>query len=178
MKENLEKIFILESEEKYDEAFLLYKSLLKLNPSSFEIWKYYFFFLWSMIEDVNGNFTIIKNENLNTELNKELQFGIENFEDLADFNFITGYAILIFPYEFGDYDELEKLGQKLLNKACELDPKNHLYKMVLLGSIEKPTELQRNEYEVLKPQVAELILEQNSEKGLLNEYYRQVFVRK
>ncbi|GEM_PF-693551 len=178
MEKNLEKIFILESKEKYNEAFISYKSLLNLNPTNFKIWKYYFFFLWSMIEDVNGNFTIIKNENLNIELNKELKLGMEKFKNLAEFNFITGYTISIFPYEFGDYDELEELGQELLCRACELDSENPFYKMVFLGSIENRTKIQQNEYETLKPRVEKLILEQNSENGLLNKYYRQIFVRK
>ena len=54
MNQNLENIFKLESEEKYNEAYFQYKSLLNSNPINFEIWKYYYFFLWSMIEDVNG----------------------------------------------------------------------------------------------------------------------------
>jgi len=177
MKQKLEKIFILESEEKYNEAFSSYKSLLKLNRLNFEIWKHYFFFLWSMIEDV-GNFTIIEDNKLKVELNKELQFGLRNFKNIAEFNFITGYTIHIFPYEFGDYEEFEELGRKLLIKAFELDNQNHLYEMVLLGSIEKPTELQKSKYENLKPKVRKLILKQNKGKGLLNEYYYDVFIRK
>lgn len=51
MKRTLNEIFILESDQKFDEAFSLYKTLLKSEPLNFEYWKHYFFFLWSMLED-------------------------------------------------------------------------------------------------------------------------------
>lgn len=178
MNQNLENIFKFESEEKYNEAYSLYKSLLNSNPINFEIWNYYYFFLWSMIEDVNGFFTILSNKELRNELNKELEFGLKNFENIPEFNFITGYTITIFPYEFGDYDELEKVGKQLLSKASELEPHNVLFKMVLLGSLEKTNNIQKKEYNNLKSKVRKVILEKHGGNGLLNEYYNQVFIRK
>ncbi|CDT19998.1 hypothetical protein BN1088_1730004 [Sphingobacterium sp. PM2-P1-29] len=51
--------------------------------------------------------------------------------------------------------------------------------MILLGSYEKPTHKEKLEYEDLKPKVAKLILDLYSEKkGLLNEYFVQLFTRK
>lgn len=51
--------------------------------------------------------------------------------------------------------------------------------MILLGSYEKPTQKEKLEYEYLKPKIAKLILDQYSErKGLLNEYFIQLFTRK
>ncbi|MEJ5092779.1 hypothetical protein GEO21_22315 [Sphingobacterium faecium] len=108
MKRTLNEIFILESDQKFDEAFSLYKILLKSEPLNFEYWKHYFFFLWSMLEDGIGIFSVLKNEELHKELQKELQYGLDNFKNIAEFNLIAGYTISIFPYEFGDYDELKK----------------------------------------------------------------------
>lgn len=132
-----------------------------------------------MLEDLDGIFSTLKNEDINKELRKELQYGLDNFEDIAEFNLIAGYTISIFPYEFGDYDELEEVGNTLLKKANVLNPQNLIFKMILLGSYEKPTHTEKLEYEDLMPKVAKLILDQYSEKkGLLNEYFVQVFARK
>ncbi len=178
MNQNLENIFKLESEEKYNEAYFQYKSLLNSNPINFEICKYYYFFLWSMIEDVNGFFTIYNNEDLSKELNKELKFGLKNFENIPEFNFIAGYTITIFPYEFGDYIELEKYGKQLLFKASKLEPNNVLFKMVFFGSLENTNDEQKKEYNNLKSKVSKEILENYFGNGLLNKYYNQVFIRK
>lgn len=179
MEQPLKEIFILESDQKFDEAFSLYKTLLKSEPLNFEYWKHYFFFLWSMLEDGIGIFSVLKNEELHKELKKELQYGLDNFENIDEFNLIAGYTISIFPYEFGDYDELEEIGKNLLKKATEINPQNLIFKMILLGSYEKPTHKEKFEYEDLKPKVAKLIIDQHSEKkGLLNEYFVQVFARK
>lgn len=132
-----------------------------------------------MLEDLDGTFSTLKNEELHKELKKELQYGLDNFEIIAEFNLIAGYTISIFPYEFGDYDELEEVGKNLLKKATEINPENIIFKMILLGSYEKPTHKEKLEYEDLKPKVAKLIIDQHSEKkGLLNEYFAQVFARK
>jgi hypothetical protein len=179
MKQPLNEIFILESDQKFDEAFSLYKTLLKSEPLNFEYWKHYFFFLWSMLEHGIGIFSVLKNEELHKELKKELQYGLDNFENIAELNLIAGYTISIFPYEFGDYTELEEVGKTLLKKATEINPQNLIFKMILLGSYEKPTHNEKLEYEDLKPKVAKLILDLYSEKkGLLNEYFVKVFARK
>ncbi|MDM1542990.1 hypothetical protein HX075_07470 [Empedobacter sp. 189-2] len=178
MNFNLENIFKLESEEKYNEAYYQYKSLLKTSPLNFDIWKYYYFFLWSMIEDVNGVFTIFKGEDLRNELKNELDYGLKNFEKIAEFNFLAGYTTSIFPYEYGDYEEMENFGKQLLSKASELESNNVLFKMVFLGSLENPNAEQKNEYNNLKSKVRIEILEKHYGNGLLNEYFNQVFIRK
>ena len=178
MNYNLENIFKLESEEKYNEAYYQYKSLLKTSPLNFDIWKYYYFFLWSMIEDVSGVFTIFKGEDLRNELKNELDYGLKNFEKIAEFNFLAGYTTSIFPYEYGDYEEMENFGKQLLSKASELESNNVLFKMVFLGSLENPNVKQKNEYNNLKSKVKKEILEKHYGNGLLNEYFNQVFIRK
>src|SRR5690606_35260924 len=161
-----ENIFKLESEENYNEAYYQYKSLLKPSPLNYDIWKYYYFFLWSMIEDVNGVFTIFKDEDLRNELKNELDYGLKKFENIAEFNFLDGYTTSIFTYEYGDYEEMENFGKKLLAKASELEPNNILFKMVFLGSLENPNVEQANEYNNLKSKVKKEILEKYYGNGL------------
>lgn len=74
MEKELEKIFELETEYNYNEAFLKYKQLLNSNHIDFDLWKYYYFFLWSMLEDLDNDFTILEKSNLKKELNTELEF--------------------------------------------------------------------------------------------------------
>ena len=174
MNQNLEQIFELESAEKYNEAYSEYRNLISENNADFETWKYYFFFLWSMIEDVDGLFK--KDIDLRTELESELKIGLKKYSDLAEFNFIAGYAISIFPYEFGDYEELEIKGKEMLKKAFELEQSNPIYEMVYLGS----KSLNKKEQSLYKKACvkSKLILKtKHSGKGLLNEYYNQVFNR-
>ena len=127
-----------------------------------------------MLEDVNGLFK--KDIDLQTELESELKNGLKKYSELAEFNFIAGYAISIFPYEFGDYEELEIKGKEMLKKAFELEQSNPIYKMVYLGS----KSLNEREQSLYKNACTEskLILKtKHSGKGLLNEYYNQVFNR-
>ena len=174
MKENLERIFELESAEKYNEAFSLYQKLISENNADFETWKFYFFFLWSMLEVVNGQFT--KEIDLRTALESELKNGLTKYSKLADFNFIAGYCVSIFPYEFGDYDSLELKGKEMLKRASEMEPNNPIYKMAYLGS-QVLNEKGQRLYEKACAET-KLILKTNFYgKGLLNEYYKQVFNR-
>jgi hypothetical protein len=174
MNKNLEQIFELESTEKYNEAYSLYQKLISENNLDFQTWKYYFFFLWTMIEDVNGLFT--KDIDLRTELESELKNGINKYSDLAEFNFIAGYTICIFPYEFGDYKELETKGFKMLKKASEMEPSNPIYKMAYLGS-KVLNEKEQSLYEKACEETKPILETEYCGKGFLNEYFSQVFNR-
>jgi hypothetical protein len=174
MNQNLEQIFELETAKKYNEAYSEYKKMISENNADFKTWKYYFFFLWSMIEDVSGFFKM--GIDLRTELESELRNGLNKYSKLAEFNFIAGYAISIFPYEFGDYEELEIKGKEMLKKAFEMEQSNPIYEMVYLGSKNR----NKKEESLYKKSCAEskLILKiKYNGKGLLNEYYNQVFNR-
>lgn len=174
MNQNLEQIFELESAEKYDEAYSLYQKLISENNADFKTWKYYFFFLWSMLEDVNGQFT--KDIDIRTELESELKNGLNKYSKLAEFNFIAGYAVCIFPYEFGDYEELDKKGREMLKKASEMEPTNPIYKMAYLGS-QVQNEKEQTLYEKACAESKPILKTGYSGKGFLNEYFSQVFNR-
>jgi hypothetical protein len=174
MNENLKQIFELESAEKYNDAYSLYQKLISEKNVGFETWKYYFFFLWSMIEDVNGLFR--KDIDLRTELESELNNGLKKYSELAEFNFIAGYAVCIFPYEFGDYEELDTKGRKMLKTASEMEPNNPIYKMAYLGS-QVLNKKEQSLYEKVCAESKPILNTKYSGKGFLNEYFSQVFNR-
>ncbi|MBL1219201.1 MAG: hypothetical protein D8M59_17115 [Planctomycetes bacterium] len=174
MEKKLNEIFELENAEKYNEAYSEYQKLISENNADFETWKFYFFFLWSMLEDVNGLFT--EDIDLRTELESELKSGLKNYSDLAEFNFIAGYAVSIFPYEFGDYEELDKKGREMLKKAFDLEPNNPIYKMVYLGS-QEPSEKNQTEYQNACLESELKVREIYNGNGLLNDYFKQVLIR-
>lgn len=174
MNKKLKQIFELESVEKYSDVYYLYKKLISKKGVDFETWKYYFFFLWSMIEDVNGFFKI--EIDLRKELEMQLKNGLERFSELAEFNFVAGYTISIFPYEFGDYEELEKKGKEMLEKATELKPENPIYRMIYLGS-QKLNKKEQVEYENVCIESQPMIKSKYNGQGLLNEYFTDVFIR-
>jgi hypothetical protein len=174
MNQNLEQIFELESAEKYNEAYSLYQKLIAENNTDFKTWKYYFFFLWTMIEDVNGVFR--KDVDLRNELESELKNGLNKYSELAEFNFIAGYAVCIFPYEFGDYEELDSKGREMLKKASEMEPTNPIYKMAYLGS-QVLNKKEQSLYEKACAESKSVLKTNYSGKGFLNEYFNQVFNR-
>ena len=170
----LQDIFELESAEKYNDAFSQYQKLILENNTGFETWKYYFFFLWRMIEDVDGLFR--KDIDLRTKLNIELKNGLLKYSELAEFNFIAGYAICIFPYEFGEYEELDNKGREMLEKATQIEPSNPIYKMAYLGSLTLNEKGQRL-YEKACLESQTILKESYNGKGFLNEYFTDVFNR-
>ena len=127
-----------------------------------------------MIEDVSG--ILSKDIDLRAELETELKNGMRKYSELADFNFIAGYTISIFPYEFGDFEELDVIGRKILKKAYELDFKNPIYKMTYLGS-KGLNRKEQKEYEKACSKSQKIIETEYTGNGLLNEYFNQVFIR-
>ena len=173
MKEKLNKIFELESEEKYNEAFIDYQKLISENPEDFKTWKFYYFFLWSMLEVSNKQFT--KKIDLNKELEKQLNIGLRKFSNLPEFNFIAGYTISIFPYQFGEYEDLEKKSIEMLKLATKSEPENLIYKMAFLGS--QTGDLNYKEYVEISKKAQTSIKSEYQGKGLLNQYFSQVLKR-
>lgn len=172
MTQKLEKIFELEEENKFDEVFELYHNLYSERKSDYEIWKNFYFFLWTAIEDGTSQF----NERIEVKklLQKLFDEGKRNFSELADFNFITGYTVSIFPYEYGDYDDLEFEANQMLKKATEFEPENIIYKLVYFGNL---VNIDKEEYRKLEIESSPKVLETFNGKGILNKYFRQVLNR-
>ncbi|TKK69730.1 hypothetical protein FC093_06465 [Ilyomonas limi] len=137
MTQSLQDIFTLEDNERFDEAFDTYSKLYNQNKNDYKVWKHFYFFLWSVIEDAPSSF----HDKVNLRHLLQIMFdeGKKTFAGNADFNFIAGYTVSIFPYEYGDYDDLEKEGKQMLFKAVQLQPDNLIYRMVYLGSISNVT---------------------------------------
>lgn len=169
MKESLQNIFELEDAEKFEEVYKIYSNLYLEDKSDYEIWKHFYFFLWTAIEDAPSKFN--EKINHNEMMQKMFEDGKKYFSDLADFNFIAGYTVSIFPYEYGNYDDLEIEANQMLKKATEIEPENLIYKLVYYRSLEN---VDKVEYRKLEAESAPKILETFSGKGTLNKYFRQV----
>jgi len=175
MKQSFQNIFELEEAEKFDEVFKIYSDLYLQSKSEYEIWKHFYFFLWTAIEDAPSEFN--ERINLREMMRKMFEEGKKNFSDLADFNFIAGYTASIFPYEYGDdiydYDEFEIEALQMLKKANELEPENLIYKLVYYRSLEN---VDKEEYRTLEVESVPKVLETFSGKGTLNKYFRHVLI--
>ena len=159
-----------DGKSKFDEAFEIYSEIYSKNKLDFEIWKYFYFFVWIAIEDAPNSFhEKIKISKLLQELFIE---GQNNFKDNSEFNFIAGWTASIFPYEYGEFDDMEKEGQKMLHYATLLEPENEIYKMVYLASISD-----NDDYRKSTVKAAPKVLETYSGNGSLNKYFRQVLYR-
>jgi hypothetical protein len=172
MTQSLYNIFKLEDNKQFDEAFDAYNNLYNQNKNDYEVWKHFYFFLWTAIEDAPSSF----HDKINLRPLMQIMFdeGKKAFADNADFNFIAGYTVSIFPYEYGDYDDLEKEGNEMLLKATQLQPDNLIYRMVYLGSI---SNVDRQQYRQVEIDAAPKVLETFSGTGALNRYFRQVLYR-
>lgn len=172
MTEPLQNIFEVEGSEKFDEAFDAHTKLYKINKNDYKVWKHFCFFLWAAIEDASNSFQ--DKINLRHLLQVMFDEGKKNFAEEADFNFIAGYTVSIFPYEYGDYDDMEKEGNKLLSKAVQLQPDNLIYRMVYLGSI---SSIEPEQYRRAEIEAAPKVLETFNGRGALNKYFKQVLYR-
>lgn len=169
MTKAVKEVFILEDAHEFDKAFNAYSDLYNGNKKDYEIWKHFYFFLWIAIEDAPSNFQ--EKVDLGRLLQLMYEEGRRNFADLADFNFIAGYTVSIFPYEYGDYEDLENEGQEMLRKAYRLEPDNIIYKLVYLGC--NPPD-GRGGYKEVRAAAAPIVSKVFSGAGALNKYFREV----
>jgi hypothetical protein len=172
MIQSFKNIFLLEDSEQFDEAFNSYDNLYNQNKNDYNVWKHFYFFLWTAIEDAPSSF----HDKINLRHLLQVMFdeGKKAFADNPDFNFITGYTVSIFPYEYGDYEDLEKEGNELLHKATQLEPDNLIYKMVYLGSV---SNVDQQLYRQAEIDAAPKVLETFNGTGALNKYFKQVLYR-
>src|SRR4051812_47692832 len=112
MTQSLQDIFTLEDNEHFDQAFDAFSNLYNQSKNDYEVWKHFYFFLWAAIEDAPSSF----HDRINLRQLLQVMFdeGKKIFADKADFNFIAGYTVSLFPYEYGDYEDLEKEGNEML----------------------------------------------------------------
>ena len=119
----------------------------------------------------NGFIEKIKRESKLKEMFTE---GLTLFSLNAEYNFIAGYVMSIFPYEFGNFDEYEIKSSELLAKAKNLEPNNEIYKMVVLGNAD--VENSAN-YSNARINAQPKVIEKYKGSALLNQYFRQVLCR-
>jgi len=172
MIQSLQDIFRSEDSEQFDEAFDAYFKLYNMDKGDYEVWKHFYFFLWTAIEDAPSGFQ--DKINLHHLLQLLLREGIQAFSDTADFNFIAGYTVSIVPYEYGEYEDLESEGQQMLLKATKLDPDNTIYRMAYLGSIPN---VDKQIYQQAVIAAAPKVLKTFAGEGALNKYFREILYR-
>ena len=171
MKDELINILDLENKKEFESAFNSYENLYLQNKNDFEIWKHFYFFLWIVIENMSNEF--VEKISREKKLKEMFNEGKLIFSEKAEFNFIVGYTMSIFPYEFGDYDEFEKLSFQLITKAKNLEPTNPIYKMVYLNNVDS----EKSNYENARKEATSKVLETYKGTGLLNDYFGQVLYR-
>ena len=172
MTQTLQDVFQLEDNGAFNEAFEIYSEIYSKNKGDYEIWKHFYFFLWMATEDAPSSFN--DKIDLRNLLQIMLDKGKKQFSENADFNFIAGYTVSIFPYEYGEYNDLEKEARLMLLNATKLEPENIIYKMVYLGNISTPDE---QPYNQTANEAAAKVLETFSGSGALNKYFRDVLYR-
>ena len=156
----------------FDKAFELYNRLYQINPSGFEMWKHFYFFVWTAIEDAPSEFH--DRINLRQKLQELYEDGKKRFQNYTEFKFIAGYTVSIFHYEYGDYEDLEKEGKEFLRQANQERPDDKIFKMVYLGSFESD----KKEYRQAELEASPVVRNRFQGPGLLNRYFRQVLNRK
>jgi tetratricopeptide (TPR) repeat protein len=169
---NLKTILEIEDKGDFDKAFDLYNKLYKSDPSNFEIWKHFYFFLWIAIEDASSDFQ--DRINFRQRLTEMYDEGKKRFQKLTEFKFIAGWTISIFPYEYGDYEDLEKEGKEMLRQAHLGQPDDKVYKMAYLGSFDSNKE----DYKQAEIEANPVVLKTFEGEGLMNKYFKQVLIRK
>lgn len=172
MKTEIDKIINFEENKDFEKAFNAYNNLYSLNKSDFEVWKNFFFFLWIIIEYMPNDF--IEKIKRESKLKEMFTDGLTFFSLNPEFNFIAGYVMSIFPYEFGDFDEYEIKSSELLAKAKNLEPNNEIYKMVVLGNSDDKNSANYLDARI-NPQPK--VIEKYKGSGLLNQYFRQGLYR-
>ena len=169
---NIQYILELEDQGDFDKVFDLYIKLYETDSTDFEIWKHFYFFLWIAIEDASSEFH--DRINLRQRLKEMYDEGKKRFQKLTEFKFIAGWTISIFPYEYGDYEDLEKEGKELLRQAHQDQPDDKVYKMAYLGSFDSNKE----EYKQAEIEANPVVLKRFEGAGLMNKYFKQVLIRK
>ncbi|MBL4708794.1 MAG: hypothetical protein JKY48_10200 [Flavobacteriales bacterium] len=167
------QILELEEAQKYEEAFHEFE---KLDMMDFDSWKYYYFYLWYInVEhfplDLSEH---IQKHQLAIKLKELAELGFEQFGENAEFQFLTGYTINLFPYFFGDYEEWEQRGSDLLKSAHELEPDNAIFNIAYQGSTNGTTE----SYNIAKQQAINAVEVTFNGKGFLNSYFTDVLTAK
>lgn len=178
MKDPVNQILELEEKEDFQAALDAYRIKYKSNPDDFEVWKFYYFFLWYInVEDFPlGLQGFVETNQLDKEL-KQVGFeGLEKFSTIPEGLFVLGYTINLFPYYFGDYEEWEEKGSQMIDQAADLAPANKIYRMVKIG--QQPDWNENEEYQKACRNAAEDVKLKYSGKGLLNSYFHEVLYRK
>lgn len=167
----LEEIFELENAGLFYEALKKYSNLYDKNNEDYFVWKHFYFFLWISLEEAPKGFC--EENNVRFNMQTLLKEGEEYFSEIADFNFITGYTISVFPYEFGGYDDMKQKSINFLQTAIELEPNNILYTIALYGNKTNISSQIKKNLKIILPSITNKF----AGKGFLNRYFYDFLIR-
>jgi hypothetical protein len=125
---------------------------------------------WACIDKTN-----LKHDEYEHMLKELTNFGLNNFESDADFLWTFGYMISLFPFYFGDYEEWEVKGYKMLEKAYKLRPNDPVIKLIYFGS--KLDAKHKKEYQDTCHIVTPILKSRFRGDGGLQQYFKQVLNR-
>lgn len=170
MDSRTQQVLELEELEKYEDAFHAYELLD--YQSSFEHWKYFYFFLWYVnVEDIPlGTVELVDKHKLDERLKEVASIGFGQFSENPEFKFVAGYTISLFPYYYGEYEEWEEKGNELLKAAYEQEPNNLIYELAYHGGSFGSNEL----YNETKLKAKKAVKTEFSGNGILDSYFIEV----
>lgn len=106
-----------------------------------------------------------------------LIYGQDHFQENADFQWLFGYMMYLFPFYFGtDFDRMESTSREMLEKAYLLRPQDPIIKMTYFENRDNYTK--DHDYYDLYQEVSSILSERFPGNGKLEEYFKEVLIRK
>lgn len=175
MNWELEAVDKLEEQETYGEALGKLYALWQGNPADEKLLIRLGFLAWYVIVE----WPLIPHKDLAYKdfegvLHEVTTYGLKHMSDSKAFNWVMGYMISLFPYHFGDYEEKEKQGVAMLEKAHHMDEDDPIIKMLYLGHQHKS---HPEAYREACQRSKVLISERFKGCGALASYFREVLDR-
>lgn len=105
-----------------------------------------------------------------------LNYGQNHFQESADFQWLFGYMMYLFPFYFGsDFDQMEGTAKEMLKKAYILRPEDAILKMTYFEN--RDNYKKNHEYHYLCNEVTSTLSERFPGNGVLEKYFREVLTR-
>lgn len=130
------------------------------------------FFCWYvLVEDGPRGITGVDFNEVEMLLHEVSEHGLNNYINNADFLWSFGYMISLFPYYFGEYEQWEAKGKKMLKMAHELFPDEPVYRYSYLASLPNTYGKHGDEFQRLHA----VLDERFKGEGVLSRYFKSVW---
>lgn len=88
--QSLQDILQLEDQQQLEEAFYTYQGLYEQHPDDYQVWRHFYFLLWSLLDDAPVE--LLERLGVTACLRVLLTEGESRFTAQADFLFLAGYT--------------------------------------------------------------------------------------